>query len=393
MHVLMISDVYFPRINGVSTSIQTLRRELLGLGHRVTLIAPRYATDTDDEAGIVRLASRAVPRDPEDRLMRWGHLMRAGRGLAGEGVDIVHIHTPFLAHYAGVRVARDLGVPVVETYHTLFEEYFHHYLSFVPRPWLAAATRSLSRAQCRAVDALISPSSPMKDMLERYGIATPTHVIPTGLELADFASGDGAAFRARHGIAPDRPVLVFVGRVAFEKNIGFLLHAVAAVRETFPDVLLVIAGEGPALQHLQRQAAHLGIGDNVLFVGYLARGEALNSCYRAGNAFIFASRTETQGLVLLEAMALGVPVVSTAVMGTRDVLKDGEGCLIAPDNAEGFVETVLRLLRDHTLRETLSRSAVQYVRQWSAAAMAGKILHCYRETIARARTDAVAAGA
>jgi 1,2-diacylglycerol 3-alpha-glucosyltransferase len=393
MHVLMISDVYFPRINGVSTSIQTLRHQLRALGHRVTLIAPRYATETEDESGIVRIASRAVPRDPEDRLMRWGQLMQALRGPGGGGVDIVHIHTPFLAHYAGVRVARELRVPVVETYHTLFEEYFHHYLAFVPRPWLAAATRSLSRAQCRAVDALISPSSPMKEMLERYGVATATHIIPTGLELADFASGDGAAFRARHGIAPDHPVLVFVGRVAFEKNIGFLLHVVAGVRKSLPDVLLAIAGEGPALQHLQRQAAHLGIGDSVLFVGYLARGEALNSCYRAGDAFVFASRTETQGLVLLEAMALGVPVVSTAVMGTRDVLKDGEGCLIAPDDLDEFVQTVVRILRDDPLRETLSRSAVQYVRQWSAAAMAEKILHCYRETIARATPHAAAASA
>jgi 1,2-diacylglycerol 3-alpha-glucosyltransferase len=393
MHALMISDVYFPRINGVSTSIQTLRRELLDLGHRITLIVPRYATETTDETGIFRTASRIVPRDPEDRLMRWRDLMRAARGLKSEGIDIVHIHTPFLAHYAGRRIARELGVPAVETYHTLFEEYFFHYLPFLPQAWLSAATRRLSRTQCGAVDALISPSSAMAEHLDGYGITTPISVIPTGLELDEFRNGDGAAFRVRHDIALSRPLLINVGRVAFEKNIDFLLHMLVEVRKSLPSVLLVIAGEGPALNHLKQLTGRLGLEGNTLFVGYLARGEALNSCYRAGDAFVFASRTETQGLVLLEAMALGLPVVSTAVMGTRDVLKDGEGCIVAPDDITKFAAQVNRLLGDDILRRTLSQSAMVYARQWSSGAMASRILGFYRETITRIASHVLAANA
>ena len=235
--------------------------------------------------------------------MRGGAIRaRAGR-LALERFDLVHIQTPFVAHYRGLELARRFGVPAVETYHTFFEEYLFHYVPFLPKGWLRAAARRFSRTQGNSVAALVVPSTAMREVLGGYGVTTPMHVVPTGIPLAEFGGGDGARFRARLGIAAATPLLLFVGRVAHEKNIGFLLRALELAKQQVPGLEMVIAGEGPAEASLRREAARLGLAARVHFVGYLDRKGALLDCYAAADAFVFASRTETQGLVLLEAMA------------------------------------------------------------------------------------------
>jgi len=388
MKILMISDVYFPRVNGVSTSIQTFRRELETLGHETHLIAPAYPAAYPDEARILRIPSSYVPLDPEDRRMH-GHAIRSlAAGMAGTGYDLVHVQTPFVAHYAGLGIARRLGVPCVETYHTFFEEYLFHYVPLFPKSWLRAAARRLSRAQGNSVDALIVPSTAMREVLDHYGVTTPMHVIPTGIPLGDFGGGDGPQFRARLGIAADTPLLLFVGRVAHEKNIEFLLRAVVLASAAVPRLELIIAGEGPARPRLTREAARLGLGRRVHFVGYLDRRKALLDCYAAADAFVFASRTETQGLVLLEAMALGLPVISTAVMGTRDIVGPRRGALVPDDDESDFADAVVQLVRDSGMRVRLSREAREYVREWRADVLAQRMAALYERVIAAAPAGA-----
>lgn len=382
MRVLMISDVYFPRINGVSTSIQTFRRDLAALGQQVDLLAPAYPGRVHgDEEEILRMPSRYLFFDPEDRMMSARAIRRQIPELRRRRYDLVHIQTPFVAHYLGLRIARELGVPVVETYHTHFEEYLYHYLPWLPASWLRGAARRFTRSQCNQVDAVVVPSTPVLDALAAYGVATPMQVIPTGLDLDRFQAGDGATFRRRHGIPPDRPVLAHVGRVAHEKNIDFLLHVLQRVRVTLPDVLLMIVGEGPARHHLERLGERLGLGRNLLFVGYLDRERELLDCYRAGDVFVFASRTETQGLVLLESMALGVPVVALAEMGTKDILGPARGALVAEDDIGDFAGKVLRLLQEPDLRAEMSADARAYVETWSGPALAQRLLDLYRSLL------------
>jgi 1,2-diacylglycerol 3-alpha-glucosyltransferase len=382
MRVLMISDVYFPRINGVSTSIQTFRRDLSALGQQVDLLAPAYPGRVGaDEEGILRVPSRYLFFDPEDRMMSAREIRRQIPELRQRRYDLVHIQTPFVAHYLGLRIAREFGVPVVETYHTHFEEYLYHYLPWLPASWLRGAARRFTRGQCNQVDAVVVPSTPVLDTLAAYGVATPIQIIPTGLDLDRFQSGDGARFRRQHGIPPDRPVLAHVGRVAHEKNIDFLLQVLQRVRATIPDVLLMIVGEGPARRHLERLGERLGLRQNLLFVGYLDRERELLDCYRAGDVFVFASRTETQGLVLLESMALGVPVVALAEMGTKDILGPARGALVAEDDTGDFADKVLRLLQAPDLRAELSADALAYVETWSGPALAQRLLDLYRSLL------------
>lgn len=379
MRILKVSDVCFPRVNGVSTSIQTFRDGLHQLGHQTLLVAPAYPAQAPDrEPGILRIPSRAVPRDPEDRVMHYRNLVGCLRKLVKDGsFDVVHVHTPFLAHYAALRATRGFGVPVVETCHTHFEEYLHHYVPFAPRAVMRSIARRFTVAQCNAVDAIVVPSQSMLEVLRRYGVQARAEVIPTGLDLARFRGGDGARFRHDHRIAPDRPMLVHISRVAFEKNIDFIVRCFARIHAVRPDALLLIAGEGPAEGRLRSQVARLGLGDSVRFTGYLDRGGALLDCYRAADVFVFASRTETQGLVLLEAMALGVPVVSTAVLGTADVLRDAEGAIVVAEDEERFAATVVALLGDPAARARLATGGPVTAARWSAAVQAARLAELY----------------
>lgn len=377
----MISDVYFPRVNGVSTSIITFRQELLRLGHHVCLVAPDYGQPTADEQGILRIPAYRLPFDPEDRVMRAKTILQQRITLKRERFDVVHIQTPFIAHYVGVRLAQELQIPRLETYHTFFEEYFAHYIPLLPNRLLQCTARLFSRRQCNNVNGLIVPSQAMYEVLEEYGVKTPMRIIPTGLNPHQFRNGKGPLFRARYGISPTRPTLVYVGRIAFEKNIDFLLYMVQTLKQRFADVLLVIAGEGPALPHLKQLGKQLGISSNLLFVGYLPRETTLADCYQAGDVFVFASRTETQGLVLLEAMSLGVPVVSTAIMGTKSLLDADCGALVAEENVEDFAAKVTQLLENFPLRQKLAKSGKAYARHWGIEKPAQQLLAFYGDLL------------
>lgn len=381
--VLLVSDVYFPRVNGVSTSIHAFRADLEREGIETTLVAPAYAGAPPDEAPrTLRIASGAVPGDPEDRRMRWRDLRRALEALEPGSFDLVHVHTPFLAHYAGVREARRRRVPVIATCHTFFEEYLHHYVPALPRPLGRVLARAFTRSQCGDVDALIAPSEPMQTTLRAYGVVrTPIHVLPTGLPADRFRGGNGPRFRTRHGLALDAPLALYVGRVAHEKNIEFLLRMFARVRAALPRAVLLMAGEGPARARLEALAHQLGLAQAVRFAGHLERGTELLDCYAAGDVFVFASRTETQGLVLLEALAQGTPVVSTAALGTRSVLRDGCGAVVVEEQPEDFSAAVLRVLRDAGLRASLAAQARPYAATWSSAAMAQRLASLYRELL------------
>jgi glycosyltransferase involved in cell wall biosynthesis len=378
MNILMISDVYFPRINGVSTSIATFRRALSEIGHQSSLIAPDYPAEQETGRDIIRVPSRYLFLDPEDRALRAGKILALEKQLRKQRFDLVHIQTPFIAHSAGLTLAHRLGLPVVETCHTHFEEYLFHYVKFLPRTLLRALARNLTRRQCNRVDAVIVPSHAMSKVLTDYNVHKPISIIPTGIESSDFSAGSKMRFCAAHALDSSRPMLVHVGRLAHEKNIGFLLQVLCAVRRHVPRVLLILAGEGPALQPLRNQATRLGLNEHIEFVGYLHRGPDLWDCFCAGDAFVFSSTTETQGLVLLEAMALGVPVVSTAVMGTFDILQAGRGALVAEPTVTDFSSKVVRLLLDPPLRRELASEGRRYAQQWSAVHMAKRLADFYR---------------
>jgi 1,2-diacylglycerol 3-alpha-glucosyltransferase len=380
MNILLISDVYFPRVNGVSTSIRTFAEQLQKLGHSVHLIAPDYGVATEDEAWITRVPARNIFFDPEDKLMKYSEVMQLLPMLKNKNFDLVHIHTPFIAHFTGLKIAKKLAVPVLETYHTFFEDYLHHYLPWIPKVAAKSLARFISKKQCNQLDAVIAPSKPMLDVLRSYGVTTPAEVIATGLQASSFTEADGDQFRNKYQIPLNKQMLLYVGRVAHEKNIGFLLKVVRRLSVQQPDILLVITGEGPAESSLHEQVRVLGIEKNVRFIGYLDRNTELNACYKAADIFVFASKSETQGLVLLEAMAQGTPVVAIAELGTASILIEGQGAHIATEDEIVFAQKINDLVSNPLARNILGEVGRGYaLKHWSANAKAEQMLHFYRE--------------
>ena len=383
MNILLISDVYFPRVNGVSTSIRTFAEQLKKLGHSVHLIAPDYGVETEDDAmsekWITRVPARSIYFDPEDKLMKYGEILRLLPTLKSKNFDLVHIHTPFIAHFAGLKIAKKLGLPVLETYHTFFEDYLHHYLPAIPKGIAKSLARFISKKQCNQLDAIIAPSKPMLDVLRSYGVTVPAEVIATGLQESSFAEADGNQFRVKHQIPLNKQMLLYVGRVAHEKNIGFLLKVVRRLSVQQPEILLVITGEGPAEHSLHQQVQALGIEKNVQFIGYLDRNTELNACYKSADIFVFASKSETQGLVLLEAMAQGTPVVAIAELGTASILVEGQGAHIATEDETVFAQKINDLLTNTLARNILGDVGKAYaLKYWTASAKAEQMLHFYR---------------
>ena len=380
MNILLISDVYFPRVNGVSTSIRTFAEQMQNLGHNVHLIAPDYDIATEDEAWITRVPARSIYFDPEDRLMKYSEVLRLLPALKTKNFDLVHIHTPFIAHFVGLKIAQKLGLPVVETYHTFFEDYLHHYLPWIPTGAAKSLARFISKKQCNQLDAIVAPSKPMLDVLRSYGVTVNAEVIATGLQEISFAEADGDQFRQKYQIPLNKQMLLYVGRVAHEKNIGFLLKVVRRLSVQQPEILLVITGEGPAEHSLHQQVQALGIEKNVQFIGYLDRNTELNACYKSADIFVFASKSETQGLVLLEAMAQGTPVVAIAELGTASILVEGEGAMIAPDNVLAFAAKVSELIAQPEKRKTLGEKAKNYaLTRWTASVQAERMAKFYQQ--------------
>jgi 1,2-diacylglycerol 3-alpha-glucosyltransferase len=373
--------VYFPRVNGVSTSIRSFRHDLKAQGITCTLVVPEYSQPTAPEEDVLRVPARPVPFDPEDGIMGWRALCRCLAAIPEDRCDLVHVQTPFLAHYAGLKLARARGVPVVATCHTYFEDYLHHYMPLLPGFAGALLARAIMARQLNAVDAVVSPSEQVRQRLLEYGVSRPIHVIPTGMTDDRFVAGNGARFRTQYGIAPGRPLLLNVGRVAHEKNLGFLLRMFVHALLRQPDALLVIAGEGPARKSLEQEAQRLGIATNTRFVGNLDRERGLNDCYAAADVFVFASRTETQGLVLLEAMAQSRPVVSTACLGTRSVLTAGSGARVVDEQEADFAAAVVHVLKDRGLATCMGKKGRAWAAQWSSSAHSERMAQLYRELL------------
>jgi glycosyltransferase involved in cell wall biosynthesis len=393
MRILMLSDTYIPRISGVATSIRSVRSGLQGLGHTVDLLVPDYGSSVpSDDSGIMRVPAWKTGFYPEERLMRPWALLRMTRELASRGYDLLHVQTPFAAHYMGTHLARRLEIPVLSSYHTYFEAYIGHYYAGIPKILRLALARIPSRQQCQAVDGVIVPSMAMATVLWGYGVNTPIRVIPTGIDLTAQTTGDRSAFRDRHGIAADRLVLLYAGRIAPEKNIALLVEVVGHLRAIFPGILLLLAGDGPFRESLEQQVVEKDLTEQVRFLGYLDHDTALRDAYAAADLLVFASETETQGMVLLEALAAGLPLVAIAAMGAADFVTSGRGTRAAPAQASGFAEVCAGILSNDVLRARMAQEARELATQWAEPAMAERLQAFYAVAVAGGKSASNPAG-
>lgn len=382
MKIALVTDTYFPRINGVSTSTQIFGEEFAKLGHEVHVYAPSFPNqiDENDHLKVFRFPSMYLFFDPEDRLAKPWEDRKLVRQFMDAKYDIVHTQTPFTLGGPAVKWARKSGAKVVHTYHTLFAAYVEHYLWFLPKALSVWYAKNASRRYCNSCDLVITPSTEMRNVLLSYKVSKPVEVIPTGIRLNRFAGKDGERFRKMKGYGPEDRVVLFMGRVAEEKNIDFLMRVVHRLKPRIPNLQFLIAGEGAAKKGLEKMADDMGMEGYVHFAGYLSK-EDWRDCYAGADLFVFASVTETQGLVVTEAMAAGTPVVAVGEMGIKDVMASGRGGLVTRLDEEEFTEAVYRMLADKALYAQKESETLSEAEKWSSGAMARRMLEAYQNLL------------
>ena len=320
--VAFFTECYRPIINGVVASLDGLRAGLIDVGVDVTIVAPHFPHERDDDRAIVRLPSLPLPTSTGYRLCV-PYISRDARARI-RSASIVHVHSPFVTGWFGANIARRFRLPLVFTYHTRIDEYAH-YAPFEPRIARAAMT-ALTRAFANRTDAVIVPTAAMQQRLREIGVRVPIAVVPSSIDVARFAAGRrSAATRVALGVHDDARIVLAVSRIAKEKHLELAIDAIARAR----DIRLAIVGDGPDRAALEAHAALRGLRDRVHFTGTLDPA-ALPDLYASCDAFVFPSPTETQGLVLAEAMAAGLPIVAVDTPVNREVLA-GFGRLVPPD--------------------------------------------------------------
>ncbi|MEW6516772.1 MAG: glycosyltransferase [candidate division FCPU426 bacterium] len=388
MNIGLATDTFAPRINGVVQSVDTFAREFRRLGHRVVVFAPAFPGPEPEETDVWRFPSRRPRNNPEDRLAKPLHpkSLLLLRRLPELKLDVVHTHTPFSLGLMLLRWARRHGVPTVHTYHTYFARYVEHYMRPLPQRTGQWLVRRVSRSFCNRHDLVVTPSRAMARILRRYRVTAPIRVIPTGVDLEEFQKGQQARGRAAWNLSDQDQVLLSLGRISGEKNLELLLEVVERLAPAHPRLRLVLAGSGPGLEAMQDEVRRRRLADRVVFAGYV-RGQGRLDLYAAADVFVLSSKTETQGLVLNEAMAAGKPCVAVGAMGAREALKHGGGELV-PNQPAAFAAAVERLLSDPAWYAAKQAEAKAQVIQYSAAAKAGELLEIYRQLTEKKRPSA-----
>lgn len=359
MNIAFFCDTYQPTRNGVAVSVCTTTEELRARGHRVVIFAPRYKGYKNRDPNVLRFPAGHWFR-AKDFPVAWPLLpyfsARAFWRFQSEHFDIIHSHSPFTLGTLGARWAQALDIPVIFTFHTLY----HRYLHYAPLP--SGLSRSYIntkvRNYCHLCDHVIAPSHAIARVVQRFRPDAPITILPTGIDVEHFASGNRETARAAYGIGEDEVVLLYVGRLAYEKNLDFLMRAVAPIlRQSTPvRVRLMMVGGGPAVTSLQTLAQQLKIEDKVIFTGFVD-GKLLPDHYAAGDIFTFASRTETQGVSIAEALAAGLPCVIVGAMGAAEAVAHGHNGLVVPPHQERFGEAVSQLVNDPQLRLCMAQNA------------------------------------
>jgi glycosyltransferase involved in cell wall biosynthesis len=398
MKIVMFSDAYWPRVNGISVSVEGFSRSLIKAGHEVMIVCvdyPDFETvdasvpgkggETPDPLKIVRVASLPVVVSKEDRLAIFSKWFWVAKQVEVFQPDIIHINTEFTIAEFGLLYGKIYNLPAVYTFHTMWEDYAANYLTIFPVFLCRFMARSVVKNILRRAYRVIVPTLQIRDVVKKYNAKKETFLLPTGIDPALFERGRAGAsrfredFEARYPALKGRRILLYAGRIAREKNLGFLLSILPAIRSRCPEALLLFVGNGPDLEYFQKEAEEGGNGEHCLFTGYIERAE-LAMIYAMSDIFVFSSLTETQGLVTLEAMFSGIPVVAIGEMGTFMVMGGDNGGFMVKNDPEEFTARVLDLLGDDELYRRKAQEARDHASAWSIDSLAKKLVVFYQDT-------------
>jgi 1,2-diacylglycerol 3-alpha-glucosyltransferase len=380
VNIGIFTDTYKPQLNGVVTVVKTLERELVKKGHKVyifTVETPGYHQSDSIEENVYRLPSIKFFWEPNLRL-GFPDYFSPLRAAKKWKLDIVHSHTPFTLGSIGHFVAKKLKIPEIHTYHTMYEEYANIYLP-LPGAFLRFYAKSESKRFCERTTAIVAPSKKIKKVLLDYGITKPIVVLPNGIDLSPFLYNIPTEekikeFKSKWALGNSK-VIIFVGRMADEKNIDVLLMNFKKVVDVIKNVKLLMVGDGPKIKKYKELAKMLDINDRVIFTGFLKNWpEELSIAYHSAHLFATASHTEVHPMTFIEAMASSLPVVA-AYDGSIADMVDGNGFLFEDDKK--LYEGIIKILSDDLLQKTMSERSSEISKMYSVDRFIKNSLNLY----------------
>jgi 1,2-diacylglycerol 3-alpha-glucosyltransferase len=387
MRVAMFTNTYYPVVGGIEKSIDTFATEMRRQGHNVIIVAPKYHGEQESTDEILRVpAIKQFAGTPYSIKLSFPAVV--SRRLNDFNPEIIHSHQPFLLGDSALRVARAMNVPLIYTNHTLMERYLHWF----PVEWqlLRGIAEKLPVAYANLTDHVITPTTSIATMLKERGVQTPITPIATGIDAAFFASGDRDAFRREYGLEPNHLVIGHLGRLNREKNLEYLAQvALAFVQKAPQQRRFLLVGKGDSVSGIEQLFADQGAAEQLVYTG-LKEGQAVADAYATMDAFIFTSLTDTQGLVLTEAMAAGNPVFALDAPGARDMIThERNGYLFPLDTPpEIFAQKMETILQDRARMETLEAAAAEDACKVSSTKCTQAMLELYQSVIETTRTDA-----
>ncbi len=380
MHIAYFTNFYLPVVNGVARSVQSFRDAFTAMGHNVFVFAQEDDYE-DTEPFIFRYPSLRLP-GPVDIPTALPVSPFVDQLIPKLKLDVIHTHHPILLGQTAAAKARDYNLPLIFTFHTQYQEYTHYF----PFPqetvqeFLKTQVINWLREFMRKCQHIVIPSESMRSILvNEYGLVDRFTVIPTGIDITPFKKANGAALRSEWNW-PDDKVIISAGRLAEEKNWVTLLRAFAIAQQAQPDLRLVLLGDGPQADALKQLAGELGVSERVTFIGKVSFQEMPNYL-KAADLFSFASITETQGLVTLEAMAAGLPVVAVDAAGTKDILEDGKQGFLVQNDPQDLANGIVRLVENSGMMSKFKTAALRTSRSYDNMRLARKMLKVYEQAI------------
>ena len=379
MRIGIFSECYHPVLNGVVISIDTFKDELEKRGHKFFIFTTQCPGNNEQNPHIKRFPCM-IPFPPKGGRypISWPRLARVEAGkISHLNLDLIHSQHLLGLGHLGLKIGKVLRIPTILTYHTLLAEYTHYVPLFgsLVRAYLISQSRQISNQY----DQIVTPSPSMKKILRDYGVRRPIEAIPTGVNVNDFQKPiSRKELESKWQIPQKAKLLLYVSRIAREKNVDFLLEAVRQLTGKRKDFYLLLIGGGPELEEFRKMVAGWRLEKRIVFTDMLPKKET-NRYYGAADIFVFPSITETQGIVITEAMAAGIPAVAINIMGPSDLIQDGVDGFLVPLKLEPFRAKIEGLLDDESLRQKMGKKARQNAQKFSVETSADKMEGLYEK--------------
>ena len=372
------TDGYLPQLDGVGENVSSLATALRRAGQQVYVIAPKHPGFKDKDPNVFRLRSVRVYKKPEWR-MALPIPEKDFRQAAKIPFDIVHGHAGGPVSFLGFEIARRRNIPYVFTYHTLWNRYTHYILKgTVLTPKM---TEIATKIYCNLCTLIIAPTKRVKAELRSYGVTKPVYVIAGRLDLDRFRGVEKGYLRKKLQLGKEVSIILYVGRLGKEKSVDLIIKSFSLVNKVQKNTALVIVGDGPEREKLEKLTKKERIDKKTLFTGFINRDQ-IPLVYKDADIFVFASQTETQGLVVPEALASGLPCVVVNDPAFKDVVIEGRNGLLASDKPKDFAGKTLKLLENPTLRRKLSTNAQAFASQnFSIEKQVEEHLEAYRQAL------------